>query len=458
MHMILAPQLEELVLTQKELFVCRNPGIPREIATEQFTKTDAIVVITGIRRCGKSTLMRQISSKYNDFLYINFDDNRLMDFSVSDFPALMLVFEKTSPGIKVLFIDEIQNVPGWERFIRRIHDEGYKVFLTGSNANLLSAELGTHLTGRYTKITLYPFSFRECLEFRSIDKNRITEKKKAAILAEFDRYLAGGGFPEFLKYGDTEYLKRCYDDILFRDIISRFNIREVKGFRQLAHYLFTNTANAATYNALKNTLGFKSVASVRDYVGFLEEAYLVFEIFRYDFSLKKQYVNEKKLYCIDTGMRNAVAFRFSDDKGRILENLVLIELLRRGKSIYFFKNPKECDFITEEKGKITSAIQVCYELTRENREREIGGLAGAMTTHNLDEGMILTYHQEEIISHGTAVIRVLPVWKWLVDAMDQENEFNENEIIALDHKVKAGIQKHYKNKASHPDGKKTDHS
>ena len=418
MYMIPAPQLEELVLTQKELFLSRDPGIPRETPTERFIKTDAIVVITGIRRCGKSTLMRQLSAQYSDFLYINFDDDRLMDFSVSDFPALMLVFEKTTPGIKVLFIDEIQNVPGWERFIRRIHDEGYKVFLTGSNANLLSAELGTHLTGRYTKITLYPFSFRECLLFRSIDTARITEKKKAAILAEFDRYLTGGGFPEFLKYGDTEYLKRCYDDILFRDIISRFKIREVKGFRQLAHYLFTNTANAATYNALKNTLGFKSVVSVRDYVGFLEEAYLIFEIFRYDFSKKKQYVNEKKLYCIDTGMRNAVAFRFSDDKGRILENLVLIELLRRGKSVYFFKNPKECDFITEDKGKITGAIQVCYELTRENRDRELGGIAGAMTMHNLTAGLILTYHQEETITLGNAVIQVLPVWKWLIEYRD----------------------------------------
>ncbi len=414
MYMIPAPQLEELVLSQKEAFLARDPGIPREIATERFMKTGAIVVITGIRRCGKSTLMRQLSAQYSDFLYINFDDDRLMDFSLSDFPALMLVFEKTSPGTKVIFIDEIQNVAGWERFIRRIHDEGYKVFLTGSNANLLSAELGTHLTGRYAKITLYPFSFRECLRFRSIGTDRITVKKKAAILAEFDRYLAGGGFPEYLKYGDPEYLKRIYDDILFRDIISRFGIREIKGFRQLAHYIFTNTANAASYNALKNTLGIKSVVSVRDYVGFLEEAYLIFEIFRYDFSLKKQYVNEKKLYCIDTGLRNAVAFRFSEDRGRILENLVFIELLRQGKTVYFFKNPRECDFIMEERGKIIAAIQVCFDLSRENRDREISGLTGAMTMHDLAEGIILTYHQEETIRLDTGVIHVLPVWKWLI--------------------------------------------
>jgi predicted AAA+ superfamily ATPase len=416
--MISASQLEELVLNQKESFLARDPGVPREIATGRFTATGAIVVITGIRRCGKSTLMRQMAHQYSEFLYVNFDDDRLMDFTLADFPTLMLVFEKTSPGVKVLFIDEIQNVTGWERFIRRIHDEGYKVFLTGSNASLLSAELGTRLTGRYAKITLFPFSFREVLRFRSVSTDRITEKKKAAILAEFDRYLAGGGFPEYLKYKDPEYLKQTYDDILYRDIVSRFGIREVKGFRQLAHYLFTNAANPATYNALKKVLGFRSVASVRDYTGFLEEAYLVFECFRHDFSLKKQYVTEKKIYCIDTGMRNAVAFRFSYDRGRMLENLVYIELLRRGRSVYFFRNPGECDFITEEGGTVTAAIQVCYELTRENRDREIAGLAGAMGRYGLTEGIILTGNQEETFVQGVTTVHILPAWKWLIAADD----------------------------------------
>lgn len=412
--MIAPSLLEELIHTQKETFRAKDPGIPRAIDTAGITKTGSIVVITGIRRCGKSTLLRQISEQYEDFLYINFDDDRLMDFAVTDFPALMLVFEKTSPGVKTIFIDEIQNVSGWERFIRRIHDEGYKVFLTGSNANLLSQELGTRLTGRYTAITLYPFSFQEVLQFRAISTSRITAKSRAAILAEFDRYLAGGGFPEYLTSGDPEYLKRIYDDILYRDIVSRFGIREVKGFRQLAHYLVTNTANPATYNALKNTLGFKSVVSVRDYIGFLEQAYLIIELYRYDPSVKKQYVSDKKLYSIDTGLRNAVAFRFSDDKGRLLENLILIELLRRSKSVFFFKNPKECDFITEERGKITGAIQVCYDLTRENRDRELDGLLGAMKVHGLKEGLILTYLQEEVIAQDGYTLRVLPAWKWLI--------------------------------------------
>ena len=413
--MMTTSQLEQLVLSQKESFLSRDPGIPREVDASRYRKTGQIVVISGIRRSGKSTLLRQFSMLYKNFHYINFDDDRLLEFSLGDFSTLMLVYEKLSPGTKVIFIDEIQNIAGWERFIRRIHDDGYKVFLTGSNAKLLSAELGTHLTGRYIKITLYPFSFREVLRFRSVSVDRITEKKKARILAEFDRYLTFGGFPEYLKYADPEYLKRTYDDILFRDIIGRFGIREVKAFRQLAHYLFTNMANMASYNALKKALGFKSVVSVRDYVGFLEEAFLVFEIFKYDYSLKKQYVNDKKIYVIDNGMRNAVAFQFSDDRGRLLENCVFIELLRRNAPVYFFKNTGECDFVTEDHGKVTAALQICYELSQKNRDRELDGLTSAMLTLGIKNGIILTYHQEETIVHNGFSLHVLPVWQWLLE-------------------------------------------
>jgi predicted AAA+ superfamily ATPase len=414
MEMITTTLLEELLLDQKDSFISRAPGVSREINLERYRVTGQIVVISGVRRSGKSTLMRQFAALYPDFLYINFDDDRLMDFSVADFSTLMLVYGKISPDIKVIFIDEIQNVTGWERFVRRIHDDGYKIFLTGSNAKLLSAELGTHLTGRYAKVELFPFSFREMLRFKGISASVLTQKKKAEILREFDLYLNGGGFPEYLKYGDEEFLKRTYDDILFRDIIVRFGIREVKAFRQLASFLFTNTSNMASYNAIKKALGFKSVMSVRDYVGFLQEAYLVFELFKYDYSLKKQYVNDKKIYVIDTGMRNVVAFRFSDDRGRLLENLVFIELRRRGTPVYFCKDEGECDFVTDDRGTLMTAIQVCYDLTQENREREILGLANAMRTFSIPDGSLLTYNQEETIVHDGLTIKVLPVWKWLL--------------------------------------------
>jgi predicted AAA+ superfamily ATPase len=413
--MIPDTRLEELILDQKEVFLSRDPGTTRQLDFEHYLSHEQIVVISGIRRSGKSTLMRQFAGRFPDFYYINFDDERLIDFGLDDFSRLMVVFQKIHPDVRVIFIDEIQNIDGWERFVRRIHDEGYKIFLTGSNARLLGSELATHLTGRYVKIELYPFSFAELLAFKQIEYGTVSSSKKAEILAVFDEYLEHGGFPEFIRYQDREFLQRTYDDILFRDIITRFGIREVKAFKQLVQYLFANLASEASYNALKKTLGFKSPMSVRSYIGFVEESYLLFECFRYDRSLKKQFANPKKIYVIDTGMRNAVAFRFSEDSGRLLENLVFIELKRRTTDVYYLRGKRECDFVIRDSGVITSAIQVCYELNGTNREREIGGLVEAMTGLGLDEGIILTYSQDETIPVDNGrTITVMPVWRWLL--------------------------------------------
>jgi predicted AAA+ superfamily ATPase len=413
--MIPDKRLEELVLDQKEMFQSREPGTIRHVDFTRHYAHEQIVVISGIRRSGKSTLLRQFADRYRNYYYINFDDERLIDFTLADFSTLMLVFNKIQPGIKVLFIDEVQNIDGWERFVRRIHDEGYKVFLTGSNARLLGSELATHLTGRYAKIELYPFSFTEILDFRQFDYRAITSAGKAGLLVVFDEYLEYGGFPEFLKYRNREFLQRTYDDILFRDIITRFGIREVKAFRQLVHYLFSNLAKEASYHSLMKALGFKSAMSVRSYIGFLEEAYLVFEIFRYDRSLKKQYANPKKFYMIDNGMRNAVSFRFSEDTGRLFENLVFIELRRRETAVYYYRGKQECDFITEDKGLLNTAIQVCFELNDGNREREIGGITDAMNELGITQGLILTYNQEETIANDGKEIAVVPVWRWLIE-------------------------------------------
>ena len=414
--MISDKRVEELILDQKEIFLSRDLGTQRRVDFDRHCAHEQVVVISGIRRSGKSTLMRQFANRYKEFYYVNFDDERLIDFELADFSGLMLAFNKMHPEIKVMFIDEIQSVPGWERFIRRIHDEGFKIFLTGSNANLLSSELATHLTGRYSKIELYPFAFNELLDFLHIDYHKVSSSKKAGILLAFDKYLEQGGFPEFLKYRDGEFLKRIYDDILFRDIITRFGIRDTKEFRQLVHYLFSNMTKEVSYHSLKNALGFKSAMSVRSYIGFLEEAYLIFELFKYDFSLKKQYANPKKIYVIDNGMRNAVSFRFSGDNGRLLENLVFIELKRRHDSVYYYRRKHECDFVTEDKGMISYAIQVCFELNTTNREREVNGLLEAKNDLGIEQGMILTYNQDEKITTGEGLdIVVVPVWRWLLE-------------------------------------------
>ncbi|MFC1613562.1 ATP-binding protein [Patescibacteria group bacterium] len=408
------PQLEEIAIEQLKNFKKKDSGVTRDIKFDKYLNTKQITVISGIRRCGKSTLLSQFSKYFDNFYYLNFDDERLIDFNVQDFDNLMTVFQKMHKA-KTIFLDEVQNVENWERFARRIYEEGYKIFITGSNAKLLSSELTTHLTGRYFKINLYPFSFKEFLDYKKIDYKNKETQNKINILKNFDFYLANGGFPEFIKYNDNEFLKRIYEDILYKDLLVRFNIREVKAFKQLSNFLFANFTKELSYNSLKNILAFKSAVSVKNYIDFMQESFLVFELYKYDYSLKKQYISDKKIYTIDNGMRNTIAFSFFDDKGNLLENLVFLELKRRGQELYFFKDKQECDFIIKEKTKIQQAIQVTHILSKYNTEREIKGLIGAMDKFKLKNGLILTNNQEDIIKRDNFTITVMPVWKWLLN-------------------------------------------
>jgi hypothetical protein len=407
--------LEKIVLDQARSFQAKEAGVARNIDFEQYLKIKHITVISGIRRCGKSTLLKQFSQRYPSFYYLNFDDERLLDFSVSDFQALMVVFQKFFPA-KVILLDEIQNVPKWERFARRIFEEGYKIFLTGSNAKLLSSELATHLTGRYLKLELYPFSFIEFLSFHKFTYERFDSKMQAKAMGYFDKYMQAGGFPEFVIGSNKEILKQVYEDIIYRDLITRFKIRESKSFKQLVNYLFANFTGEISYNSIKNILGFKSATSVKNYIDFIQESYLAFEVFKYDHSLKKQYVSNKKIYVIDNGLRSAAAFFNSPDYGKFLENLVFLELKRREEEIYYYKEKYECDFVVKKGLKIKKAFQVCYDLVENNKKREIGGLEEAMKKFNLKSGTIITMNQEEEIKlAGGRRITVIPAWQWILE-------------------------------------------
>ncbi len=407
--------LKEIIREQKQLFVDSKPGIKRDVDIKHCLTSKQIIVISGIRRCGKSTLMRQISEKYNDFNYVNFDDERLINFSVENFDDLMTVFQQFSNS-KIIFADEIQNVGSWERVVRRIHDQGYKIYLTGSNAKMLSNDLGTHLTGRYKKIELFPFSFKEFLLFNNIKTNKITTKIKSVIVNAFDQYLSDGGMPEFLKYNDVEFLSRTYEDILYRDIISRHNIKRVKDFKFLSHYLFSNFTGDFNYNKLKNSLKFKSATTVKEYISYLEKSYLGFELLKFDFSLKRQYNAEKKFFVIDNGMRNNITFNFSKNYGKLLENLVFLELKRRYEDLYFFRNNQgETDFVAVDKIKNKiDLIQVCYDINIDNRNREIKGLIEAMKTLEISIGYILTMNRFETIKIDNYKIKIIPTWRWLL--------------------------------------------
>lgn len=407
-------KIEEVFIDQFSQFKNKNSGMERMVNIKKYLTTEQVVVISGIRRCGKSTLLKQFADHSNNFYYINFDDERLINFTVDNFNDLLSVWQKNFKSKNIL-IDEIQNIKSWERFIRRIHDEGYKIFITGSNSKLLSSELSTHLTGRYKKLELYPFSFVEFIKFKNIQPRAKTTEEKAVLSKFFSEYLSGGGFPEYIKNKDTETVKRIYEDVIYKDIIARFGIREIKSFRLLANWLFTNFTKEASYNSLAKILGIKTAATVSEYVSYLQEAYLLFELYKYDYSLKKQYTSNKKIYVIDNGLRNEISFYVSEDRGRLLENLIFIELKRRGQEIYFFRGKKECDFILLEKNKIKQALQVSLDFNDNNKKREVDGLLEAMIKFDLPSGVILTEDQEEEIKINGKKIKIRPAYRWLIE-------------------------------------------
>ena len=407
--------IEEVIFDQRENLKLKDPGIRRQVNYKKAIATKQIVVISGVRRSGKSTLFLHFMKDFKSFYYLNFDDERLINFNVSDFQELMIIF-KTHYQSDVVFFDEIQNVVGWERFIRRIFDEEYKIFITGSNARLLSSELATHLTGRYIKIELFPFSLIEILEYNKINFKKLTSDNKANLIKYFDKYLTEGGFPEMIKYNDNEFLKRIYEDIIYKDIIVRHKIRNSITFKNLSHYLLTNFTSELSYNSLKTSLSIKSTNTVKEYVSYLKESYLIFELYKYDFSLKKQFISNKKIYTIDNGVRDIIAFKFSDDKGKFLENLVFIELKRRQKEIYFYKtkNNKEVDFLYYDDNYF-NLIQVTYTFADyRTKKREIDSLIEAGKEIPNTKNFIITYNEEEIIKTDTVEIQVIPAWKWLL--------------------------------------------
>lgn len=411
--MITSFNLSRVLIDQHEWFCHRSGGIPRQIDLDWYRSHHQIVVISGIRRAGKSTLLKQLADGFPDYLYLNLDDDRLIGATIEEMGLMIDLLNELYPDVRVLFLDEVQNIVGWERLVRRVHESGYRVFLTGSNAHLLSSELGTHLTGRYVQISLWPFGFGEFCSFLGLGLKPLTSTKEAEIIRAQTRYLEWGGFPEYLYSSDPDTLRKIYDDIIFRDLIGRYRIRDIVPLRELARYLFTNMTRETNYNALARVIGISNPMSVRNWIGYLEECYLLSTCYQYDFSLKRQYATSRKYYGIDTGLRNAVSFRFSDDHGMLLENLVYGELLRRGHEVYWSKLKGECDFIVQVQGKIT-AIQVCYELTSDNREREIQGLVEVMNLCG-GEGMIITFRQYDQIRTSEKSIRIFPFWRWALN-------------------------------------------
>lgn len=412
--------LRHLVIQQKIQIEKSGDFVKRSIFSQVLAALDdnRVIILAGIRRCGKSTLLKQIMQTRKDYCYINFEDERLLSFRAEDFSILDEVLIEVYGPSGTYFFDEIQNVEKFETFVRRLQDSGKKVILTGSNASLLSQEFGTRLTGRYKLFEVYPFSFGEFLRFQKTKLSKESlyiPEEKVNLIRLFGRYAETGGMPEYLMNNDSDYIQTLYDNILYRDIIARYSIRRQRLVRELVGILASTITLPFTYNSLKKSIGLMNAITVKEYISYLSGAYLFFELLRFDYSVKKQLNSPRKIYIIDTAFSAISGFSLSPDKGRILENIVFIELMRRGGEIFYYAGDRECDFILKDKKMITGAIQVCYEFTKENQDRETGGLLKAMAEFKLTQGMILTYDQEDTLKSDGKTIIIKPVWKWLLD-------------------------------------------
>jgi len=398
-------------------------GFNRNYVLDTYLQIPEVKVLEGARRVGKSTLFYQLIEELlkhkKNVLYINFEDESLKKYTLNE---IVSAYREISP-LHNLFVDEIQNCTDWVPFIRKAYDrkEIPQIWISGSNSSLIKKEFATLLTGRNITIRVYPLSFTEYLHFKSVRDTKlpISSAKKSLIKNHFLQYLEVGAFPAVVLRPvlQKELLISYFEDFIYKDIASRHEVNLVK-IKELGIYLATNSAKLFSYRGCANALGMHP-KTIMDYCSYFYEIFLFNELYKFDYSLKNQMGSEKKIYIADSGLGRAISFRFSEDQGRVLENIVHNELRRCGKEIYFHKKRYECDFIIKTELKISHAIQVSKTLEDPDvKTREIRGLLEAMRTYQLTTGLILTFDEEgleEMDEENQQVqIKILPIWKWLL--------------------------------------------
>ena len=409
---ILILQKREMETRLKEKYVERKTNIK--------LNNNIIKVIIGPRRAGKSFFAFHFLNKLGNFGYVNFDDEKLID--VQNYDEIIDALNSVYNNPKYVLFDEIQNIPKWELFINRLQRQGYTLVITGSNSNLLSKELSTHLTGRHFQINIFPFSFKEYLELE--DK----ELTSSEIKEKLSTYLVSGGFPEPL-VKDVEvkdYLSMLFNSIVYKDIVKRYKIRNVKEIEDLAYYLISNVANEYSFNSLTKISNIKSSHTIRKYISYLEESFILFSLSRFSYKVKEQLSSNKKIYCIDNGFIQAKAFTINPDMGKLYENIVACALKKEevtaGTTIYYWKNQQqeEVDFVIKKGARVEQLIQVCYNLNNiKTKNREIRAIIKAGKQLRCNNLLIITedkYGEEKTEWFGDkATIKYIPLWKWLLD-------------------------------------------
>ena len=395
--------LSQIIQKQSQNIAKKDKGLKRDALQLLPNLASHALIVSGIRRCGKSTLLFQLlSSKYTGALYLNFEDPRLYEFENNDFSRLDLLIQEQN--FSVLMFDEIQIIPEWERYVRQKLDEGFRIVVTGSNASLLSRELGTKLTGRHITKELFPFSYQEFISYQKLRPS--TE----SLIS----YLTMGGFPEYIKEKNDDILNHLFEDILIRDIAVRYSIKDVRTLQRLAQYLISNVGKPVSGNNLKNMFGMGATSTALEYLSHMEYSYLLHFVPKFSYSLKKQIANPRKVYAIDTGLVNVNSGSFTEDNGRKFENLIFLHLRRSYREIYYFSEKGECDFITFKNGAFHQAIQVCYDLNPDNLDRELNGMIEALEFFNIEQGILVTISQKDHFKKNGKIIHVIPAHEYLL--------------------------------------------
>lgn len=398
---MLESELSAIIARQREIEESKSLGQIRFLDFNDALLDSHALDITGVRRCGKSTVMRQrMRSSDEPWFYVNFESPLLTQFELRDTIRLDSLIDKS--GAKRLFFDEVDQLTDWEKYVRQKLDEGFHVCVSGSNASLLEGEIGTKLTGRHVSKELFPFSFSEYLAF--------TGKARSPDSAA--DYVHDGGFPRYLQTHEEIVLQELFDDIVYRDVVVHNKIRDVSAIRELSAYLVENIGCRFTASKMLRPLNVASASTVTQWCEWLEKAYLFFFVPIFSDSEKSRLLNPKKVYCIDTGLEYAVSSRRIPNDGARFENMVYLALRRRSRDISYFDADGECDFIVRNRHAVTDAIQACTRLTDEAMDREIEGLVEAMDACSLDSGTIITESQRDAISVGNRRIEVVPFYEW----------------------------------------------
>lgn len=420
--------LQDVVLKQKlekeQLLSLQYVTRTKDHFGKKWLDSNLIKVVLGPRRAGKSVYSLMLLQN-RPFMYFNFDDEVLASVGGIATDELMKKLHAVYGNIKTVLFDEIQNLPNWELFVNRLHREGYNVVLTGSNARLLSKELATALTGRHIPIEILPFDFKEFLRAKKIvvdSEHSSLPQKRGELLKLMEEYLFHGGFPEVVvsNLDALDYLEILFDSLLFKDVVKRHRVKFSAQISNLGSHLINNFTNLYSLRKLQNVLNFKSVTTTEKYTKYLEEAYLIFSLLRYSPKSVQRIKSPKKVYVVDNGFVSAKAIQHSPDKGKLMENLVFTELVKRGvkpnHELFYYKtrNDREVDFVVKKGIEITELMQVCYEAKKPDvEEREVKALVEASNELQVKKLTVLTWDEKRKMQKDGMIIHFEPLWEWL---------------------------------------------